>query len=709
MATQNITLDGITSFNAFGSTGNWSDANINYISVGIDPGQDPAEDNTLNADLAGGAWRIRYLNLFNDGPFDYDINLTDANDGVFRRIERLQISGQGDAVITLFDTRVRFLEVFDDRTLNLTLGTQRLNYMASDGRLNVINMGSGEVSAMRLGSGDRESDNTINGGAGYIGALAFLEGSTNTINNGGNFGAIRSDGNVNNFTFVSGGDELSLGSGVSHVNLTGGFYGAITSNGGTNTVTVGADAFVRSIGFSNGIDIITVAGGAEQVLTGDNDDTVTVTGRVDSLMLGSGNNLFTLDGEWTWAVTAFSGNDTVSVNQGQIDQLYLGGGNNVITLGNGAFVGSIRVNEGADRLTLNGGDVQQAALGSGANTVIVNGGGIDQLTTFEGNDRVTITSGRINWINVSDGDNRVVTGDEWTSAITAYDGRDAIIIGSGGTGAIQVGGGRNIVTTTTGFVDYINTQNDADTITIGSGGALTVVTSGGNDRINAAAGRVDFVDAGGGGDIVALGAGGARFVVLGDGNDTINVAAFNPNFGVEIQGDAGIDTLAFTGFDTGVTFSLNVSDWQNPGAPGGDPNAVGTGYVAAISVENLTGSGGSDSLTGDNFRNVLIGNVGNDTLNGLDGNDRLIGGRQSDLLFGGAGRDVFVFNPNEGIDRIGDFQQGLDTIELLAANDISELAFQQVGSDVRIVFQQNTIFVADTTVAVMNDIDNFVF
>ncbi len=47
---------------------------------------------------------------------------------------------------------------------------------------------------------------------------------------------------MNNFTFVNGGDALSLGSGVSTVNLTGGFYGSITSYSGTNTITVGTDA-----------------------------------------------------------------------------------------------------------------------------------------------------------------------------------------------------------------------------------------------------------------------------------------------------------------------------------------------------------------------------------------------------------------------------------------------------------------------------------
>ncbi len=45
MVTRNITLDGVNNFTAFGTTSAWSGLNINYISVGIDPGEDPNEAN----------------------------------------------------------------------------------------------------------------------------------------------------------------------------------------------------------------------------------------------------------------------------------------------------------------------------------------------------------------------------------------------------------------------------------------------------------------------------------------------------------------------------------------------------------------------------------------------------------------------------------------------------------------------------------------
>lgn len=42
MATTNITLDGVNSFTAFGTTGTWSGLNIfNRVFIGIDPGIDP--------------------------------------------------------------------------------------------------------------------------------------------------------------------------------------------------------------------------------------------------------------------------------------------------------------------------------------------------------------------------------------------------------------------------------------------------------------------------------------------------------------------------------------------------------------------------------------------------------------------------------------------------------------------------------------------
>jgi serralysin len=74
------------------------------------------------------------------------------------------------------------------------------------------------------------------------------------------------------------------------------------------------------------------------------------------------------------------------------------------------------------------------------------------------------------------------------------------------------------------------------------------------------------------------------------------------------------------------------------------------------------------------------------------GNDRLIGGHGNEDFWGDAGtkastaiggKDTFVFKADSGEDRIHDFQQGKDHIEIsgYAADSFGELAIDQVLID----------------------------
>ncbi|WP_292783534.1 M10 family metallopeptidase C-terminal domain-containing protein [Nostoc sp. NMS9] len=67
-----------------------------------------------------------------------------------------------------------------------------------------------------------------------------------------------------------------------------------------------------------------------------------------------------------------------------------------------------------------------------------------------------------------------------------------------------------------------------------------------------------------------------------------------------------------------------------------------------VSIENLIGTAGNDTIVGNDTNNVLDGGAGSDTL---------VGGYGTDVLTGGAGADKFVFNSKfEGIDIIKDFE-----------------------------------------------------
>lgn len=70
------------------------------------------------------------------------------------------------------------------------------------------------------------------------------------------------------------------------------------------------------------------------------------------------------------------------------------------------------------------------------------------------------------------------------------------------------------------------------------------------------------------------------------------------------------------------------------------------------------------SATGNGLDNLLLGSAAADTLNGAAGDDRIYDGAGSDVLTGGAGADVFVFNRDGALDRITDFTDGQDLIDL---------------------------------------------
>ncbi|MFG1445481.1 calcium-binding protein, partial [Xanthobacter agilis] len=72
-------------------------------------------------------------------------------------------------------------------------------------------------------------------------------------------------------------------------------------------------------------------------------------------------------------------------------------------------------------------------------------------------------------------------------------------------------------------------------------------------------------------------------------------------------------------------------------------NTGGGGTDTLISIENLTGGAGNDTLRGNAAANVL---------DGSDGNDRLIGGAGNDIYVVGATGDVVVENAGEGEDLV---------------------------------------------------------
>ena len=96
---------------------------------------------------------------------------------------------------------------------------------------------------------------------------------------------------------------------------------------------------------------------------------------------------------------------------------------------------------------------------------------------------------------------------------------------------------------------------------------------------------------------------------------------------------------------------------------GGKHNDIIKGGVGA---DLISGGKNNDQLFGGSQDDVLEGDSGKDMLYGGNGADRLNGGTGNDQLTGGGGGDVFIFDGSVGTDKIYDFENTIDQIDLSA-------------------------------------------
>jgi len=156
----------------------------------------------------------------------------------------------------------------------------------------------------------------------------------------------------------------------------------------------------------------------------------------------------------------------------------------------------------------------------------------------------------------------------------------------------------------------------------------------------------------------------------GIGHDTLNAAT--------VSGDTVLDLAAGTGRIDGVAVTLATSVMHVATGDGADRI---TGSIRAETLiagrgndkvwglggsDRIEGGAGNDRLDGGAGHDTVLGGAGNDTLWGGSGNDRLSDGAGTDVLWGNAGRDTFVLALDRASDRIADFQDGVDLIDLSA-------------------------------------------
>ena len=146
-----------------------------------------------------------------------------------------------------------------------------------------------------------------------------------------------------------------------------------------------------------------------------------------------------------------------------------------------------------------------------------------------------------------------------------------------------------------------------------------------------------------------------------------------------------------TGSDEEIR-TAGVNDVINAGA-GNDTLIANHGYDTLRGDEGddkLYGGGAKDTLFGGADNDELFGGAGNDRLFGGDGDDIINGGNGDDVLFGdnsnGAkdgtvGSDIFVFDNDDGNDKIWDFSDGIDIVHLTSGGTSADLSFSYANGN----------------------------
>jgi len=313
--------------------------------------------------------------------------------------------------------------------------------------------------------------------------------------------------------------------------------------------------------------------------------------------------------------------DPISLTEGDDIQTFGDGPDSIFALGGND---ELVMGDGDDHVFAGDGD--DIIYGQGGDDIILGEGGSDRLYGGDGNDRLN-----------GGADIDLLVGGNGNDDLTLDDGDDAAY-GDAGDDFIYGGNGNDTI--------FGGSGNDS---AWGDAGIDVLVMGDGNDTVAA-----------GSGDDVVYGEAGDDVIDGGDGNDTL----FGGSGNNSLAGGAGIDVLiAEDGNDTllggagnDVIYGFGGDDIVD-GGDGGDTIFGGAGN------DTLRGGAGDDVIADISGNDSLDGGDGNDVVNGLAGDDRVTGGNGDNIVLGGTGADVF-YQAGTGIDRILDFQIGIDKIEL---------------------------------------------
>ncbi len=277
----------------------------------------------------------------------------------------------------------------------------------------------------------------------------------------------------------------------------------------------------------------------------------------------------------------------------------------------------------------------------------------------------------------------------------------------------------------------------------GTNSSDVMMGRGGNDTLKGLDG-VDYIYGGTGNDHIYGGRG--PDVMYGDEGDDIfyvdDVFDNTTAIGDRIDGGDGVDIIAAVSSD-GVGYSVKIRLGDVSGVEilynttaSQDLLVEGSGVINLSRIQYYETEGGSlgqvwggsanDTISGYNFsthedtiyagagNDVIYGFAGDDALMGGVGNDTISGGAGNDRLYGDGGADVFRFNvdADEGVDRLRDYADGVDRIQINGAGgsltfDDLEIVNSATGCDVSV--NGKLIFTVENVDASALDAGDFLF
>ena len=543
------------------------------------------------------------------------------------------------------------------------------------------------------------------------------------------------------------------------------FKDKIVGNNADNDLDGGAGS--DSIIGGPGNDELLGGAGADTLDGGNGNDTLVGANGNDTLKGGPGDDVYIVAQLGDVVIEGFNGGaDTVRswIDYGlpaNVEMLHLLGASGINAVGN-ALANKIDGNDGDNTLDGRGGDDElngaagnDSLIGGSGDDSLIGGPGDDTLVGGPGNDTYTVAQeGDIvvegfdsgmdtvrSWVtyglavNVEDllllGNSNIngtgnglantITGNRGNNVLSGGNGND-VLAGGEGADTLIGGDGNDTMSGQVGDDTYVVAQ-PGDTVIEGSGAGIDLVRASityklganvenlmllGTGNINGTGNWLANTLSGNSGSNVLMGRNGNDTIIGGDGNDTMRGGVGDDTFVVAQAGDVVID-----GFDAGtdtvrstITYSLtsNVEKLVLLGSA----NIDGTGnWLANV----LIGNSGDNRIIGANGDDTLVGGAGNDSLVGGNGNDNIAGGTGNDTLAGGPGNDIFEFGVGDDVDRISDFDSGVDRIALSGLASFSEVqnASTEVGPDLAIGVTIDDVLIIENFSLAELDAGDFLF